>query len=380
MGKGKQKNKGARKLRSQPAQRDDCRERNPPPKLLIYGATGYTGQLTANHAHKLGMQPILCGRNRTKLEAMSTSSGFDYRVASSEDRFGLDLAIRDVDVVLNIAGPFSRTAAVIVDTCLRHGVHYLDVTGEIEVMQQLASRHQSALTEGVMIMPGTGFAVVPSDCRAAKVSELVPDARNLCIGINSANFVSRGTAKTMVEMISSDIVIRRNGQLCRVPFGSIERNLDYGEGPRLSTAMSWGDVFTAFYTTGIRNIDVYLEAEPWQNAVYQYTSAFSWLLKTRPWQYLLELQAEALPEVPTSPLPGRVIVAEAVGEAGNRAVARLRTDDGYSFSAVSSLAIAQRVLAGEYLPGYQTPAAVYGPDFVLELEGVEMELLETHAA
>ena len=259
------------------------------------------------------------------------SSGFDYRVASSEDRFGLDLAIRDVDVVLNIAGPFSRTAAVIVDTCLRHGVHYLDVTGEIEVMQQLASRHQSALTEGVMIMPGTGFAVVPSDCLAARVSELVPDAHNLCIGINSANFVSRGTAKTMVEMISSDIVIRRNGQLCRVPFGSIERKLDYGEGPRLSTAMSWGDVFTAFYTTGIRNIDVYLEAEPWQNAVYQYTSAFSWLLKTRPWQYLLELQAEALPEVPTSPLPGRVIVAEAVGEAGNRAVARLRTDDGYSF-------------------------------------------------
>lgn len=342
-------------------------------RFLIYGASGYTGRLTAARAYDLGMTPILAGRDASRVERVARPLGFDYRSAGIDDRFTLDLLVREVDCVLNVAGPFSRTAGVLVEACLRNAVHYLDVTGELDVFADLYRRHDRAVDIGIMIMPGTGFAVVPSDCLAAHVSGRLPGATHLKIGLSSADFVSRGSARTMVELISDRVTVRREGELCRVPWGALEYGFDFGQGPRIATAMSWADVFTAYHTTGIPNVEVYTETEPWQGALYQYTSAFSWLLKTPPWQALLNFQTDYMPESPASPLPDRVIVAEARDAGRRRIMSRLRTPDGYRFTAITALAVVERVLAGEWHSGFQTPARVYGADFVLGLEGVQRE-------
>jgi short subunit dehydrogenase-like uncharacterized protein len=155
----------------------------------------------------------------------------------------------------------------------------------------------------------------------------------------------------------------------------VEHGFDYGEGERLSTAVSWADVFTAFITTGIPNIEVYTEADTLVRSLYQFTSAFAWFYKTPPWQFFLKLSTQLLPDTP-SPAQnsiGRIIVAEAVDKSGHTFSCRMNAPDGYNFTAISVVAIIERILRGEFRAGFQTPAAVYGPDLVLEIDGVTRE-------
>jgi short subunit dehydrogenase-like uncharacterized protein len=145
--------------------------------ILIYGATGYTGKLIAKAAADGGAHPILAGAVTS--QELTRSQG---RSASKHGRviFGdptrLDTAIKDVSVVLCVAGPFSATSRPMADACLRNRVHYLDITGEIDVFEALAARDAEATARGVMLLPGVGFDVVPSDCLAAHLKRRLPDA------------------------------------------------------------------------------------------------------------------------------------------------------------------------------------------------------------
>jgi short subunit dehydrogenase-like uncharacterized protein len=96
-------------------------------EFLIYGATGFTGKLTARTAKDRGLTPILAGRNEAKLKAVADTLGFQYRVFELSDASRLDAALGEVDVVLHIAGPFSATSKPVADACLRTGTHYLDI-------------------------------------------------------------------------------------------------------------------------------------------------------------------------------------------------------------------------------------------------------------
>ena len=93
--------------------------------FLLYGATGYTGELTARTAVDLGMRPILGGRNREKVERLARELGLPWRAFGLDDgpAFAL-LAWRDVPVVLHCAGPFSQTYPPMVEACL-HTRHAL---------------------------------------------------------------------------------------------------------------------------------------------------------------------------------------------------------------------------------------------------------------
>jgi short subunit dehydrogenase-like uncharacterized protein len=347
-----------------------------PDRFLIYGASGYTGRLTARRARALGLRPILAGRNATKLQALARSFDLSYRVVGLEDTRALDALLRDVEVVLHIAGPFSRTARPMVDACLRNGVHYLDLTGEMAVFEDLHRDDAEADSRGVMIMPGAGFVVVPSDCLAAHVAKRLPDARFLRIGISRPDFISRGTARTMITLVNNGAWVRREGHLRTVPVCTLERYFDYGSGEFRGTAVSMPDVFTAYLTTGIPNIEVYTEANVFERAYYQVASNFAWLLSTPSWQRVLEFQAKFLPAEPLgtdTESSERIIVAEAEDDSGRRVRSVLFTPDGYQFTPVVALAIVQRILAGEFRPGFQTPAGVYGADFVLALDGVSRQ-------
>ncbi len=347
-----------------------------PGRLLIYGASGFTGRLIASRAKELGLDVVLAGRSPDHLQSLAQILGLPWKAISLDDPKGLDDALVDVAAVLHLAGPFQATAKPMLEACLRKTIHYLDVTGELGVFQALHCYDNEARARGIMIMPGVGFVLLASDCLAAHVASKLPDARYLRLGFSRPKIYSRGTLRTMFSLVRERVSIRRDGHMTSVPVGRLERNFDYGEGPQVSTAVNWGDVYTAYYTTGIPNIEVYAEVPFLERSLYQLGAWFAEPMRTTSLQRALDLQASLWPEGPSSSARAsatRVIVAEVEDRWRRQVSSRLCTPDGYNFTAVSALEVAQRVLEEEYLPGYQTPANVYGPDFVLSIEGVHRE-------
>lgn len=307
---------------------------------------------------------------------MATPLGLEARPAQLTAPDQLAAALRDVRVVLHAAGPFSQTAEPMVQACLQAGVHYLDITGEIAVFEAIARRHAEARGRGIMLMPGIGFDVVPSDCLAAHVAARLPGATRLAIGVAGLRFASRGSAKTIVEQVARGVQVRRAGAITAIPPGTLSRRFDWGRGPEPGDAVSWGDVSSAYFTTGIPNIEVYFAREPALQAILVASRYWGWLLGTAPWQTLLKAGVDILPVGPTDTERAEVrtvMVAEASDDARGVVRARLRTPEVYGFTAVTAAAIAERVLAGDVEWGFQTPARVYGPDFVLGFEGVVRE-------
>ncbi|MFO0949410.1 MAG: saccharopine dehydrogenase NADP-binding domain-containing protein [Planctomycetota bacterium] len=167
--------------------------------FLIYGANGYTASLTARMAVERGMKPILAGRSPEKFAALAKELGLESRAFSLEDKAAASRALNDVFVVLHGAGPFSHTYRAMADACLASKTHYLDITGEIEVYEGLAARTAEAAKVGIMLMPGVGFDIVPSDCLAAHLKRRLPTATHLSLGFQGLGRLSRGTATTMAE-------------------------------------------------------------------------------------------------------------------------------------------------------------------------------------
>ena len=344
-------------------------------QLLIYGANGYTGELCARFARDQGLAPILAGRSASTVEAVATRYGMDRRVFALEPAGDVDAGLEGIAVVLHCAGPFSRTSRPIADACLRRGVHYLDVTGEVAVFEALSARDEEAKRASVMLLPGTGFDVVPSDCLAAHLAERLPDASDLTLafmGVGGA--VSHGTATTMVENLGKSSLVRKDGELTDVVMGSLTRDVDFGEGPRHCMSIPWGDVSTAFHSTGIPNISVYTAVPRAASLAARVTSRFARVLSPAPLQRFLQRRIDALPAGPTDARRARgysLLFGEARNARDDVARARLRTPEGYTLTALASLLVARRVLAGDVKPGFQTPASAYGSGLVLEIPGVE---------
>ena len=346
--------------------------------LLIYGATGYSGRLVTRAITDLGLRPVLAGRNAARLASLAESLGLEHRVASLDDARGLDAALHDTRVVLHAAGPFSTTSRPMVDACLRAGAHYMDITGEIQVIEALARRDSEARRRGVMLMPGIGFDVVAGDCLAAHAVRRMPHAEHLRLGVSGLRYMTRGTARSVVEAADHGVV-RREGAITRIPLGSLRHGFDFGQGLRSCVNISWGDIATAYYTTGVPNIEVYGEATPVLESFLASSRYFGWLLGTPPAQAWLNASVDLLPEGPSEAERAAVravVVAEVRDRGGRAMISRLHTPEVYTFTGMTGAAITRRVLAGDLEVGFQTPARVYGGDFVLSFPGVSREDLQ----
>ncbi len=341
--------------------------------FLVYGATGYTGNLVAERAKALGMTPTLAGRNREKTRALAERLGFPWRAFSLDDRAALDAALAGMDVVLHIAGPFSATSKPMADACLRTGTHYLDITGEIAVFEALAARDEEARAAGVMLLPGCGFDVVPSDCLAAHMKRRLPDAVALDLAIMGLGFgkASRGTAKTAIEGLAHGRLARRGGRIVNLP-RPLEKRFRFPDGERQGIVVSWGDVSTAWHSTGIPDITVFFEATgPLRQLAYM-NPLMRWIFSTGPGQAYLKRQVDKRPPGPSEE-DRRRGHAELLGVVRNREGvekrALLRTPEGYTLTAMTTLEIVRRVEDGAARSGFQTPSRLFGPDFILEFDG-----------
>lgn len=340
---------------------------------IIYGANGYTGTLIARAAVAAGMQPRLAGRNAAAITSLARELGVPFSICRLDNRQGLRAMLQGVRLVLHCAGPFQETSAPMIEACLQTGVHYLDITGEISVFEAAARHDAAARRAAVMLMPGVGFDVVPSDCLAAHLVHRLPDATTLTLAFRALGSISRGTAITMLTMIGQGYE-RRDGQLIATPPLSDVRNFDFGRGPRPCVSIPWGDVATAYYTTGIPNIKVYVAIPQQARLWVGLARLFLTLAQNSVVQNgLRHLIARAIvgPDNATRTTGRSFIVGEATNASGQRVVSRLIGPEGYTLTVQTALLIVRRVLNGYAAPGFQTPAGLYGPDLICEVAGVE---------
>ncbi len=345
-------------------------------ELLIYGSYGYTGELITDRAVEEGLSPVVAGRRAEPVETQATTHGLDHRVFSLEHPSVVESAVAEFDAVLNCAGPFSRTADEMISACLEAGTDYLDIAGRIDVLESTAARDRDAEKSGVTLLPGAGFDVVPTDCLAAHLETRLPSATHLAIAIDGMGTFSPGTLKSIAEGLSRPGAVREDGEIREVPAAWRERDVDFGHGPKPAVTVPWGDISTAYYTTGIPNIQTYATVPDLAAEVMRKTGRFASLLGTRPVQNAMEAVIDATVSGPTADERAQSVTrvwAEATNDEGEVVASRLRTPDTYDVAAETAVESARRVLDGEVSEGFQTPASAFGPDYVLDFDDFERE-------
>jgi short subunit dehydrogenase-like uncharacterized protein len=342
-------------------------------ELLIYGAYGYSGRLIAEAALRRGLKPVVAGRDAARTAELGRNLGLPHRTFGLDDAATVRKELRSVAVVLNCAGPFSQTAGALVCACMATGAHYLDITGECAVFEEIAGRDAELAAAGVMAMPGVGMDVVPSDCLALYLKQKLPGATRLELCIRALGQLSRGTANTFVEGLGKPNLVRVRGHLEERPVGRDRRVVTLA-GERIDmVGLPWGDIATAWRSTGIADIAVFMTLPSGAPSVLRLAARTRRVWQTAAVQRVLKRFVQRLPEGPDEAARsnGHADFVGTVTDARGRSVrAHLRTPEGYALTAETAAEIARRVLAGDAQPGFRTPAMVFGADFILAFPGV----------
>jgi short subunit dehydrogenase-like uncharacterized protein len=347
--------------------------------FLIYGSYGYTGQLIVDEAMKNGFRPILAGRNEKLLRTQAQIYNLEVRVFALNEAEKLDAALLEVDAVLHCAGPFVHTYGQMVEACLRTRRHYVDISGEIPGFEVLAAMDKLAKEAGIMLLPGGGFDVVPSDCLAAHLKQRLPAATHLRLFVRGIGAgVSRGTAKSAIENMHRQGTIRRDKRLVKVPPAWNVREQDFGRGYTKVVSVGWGDVSTAYYSTDIPNIETYFAFPESVINLMRFMRLIGPLLYNRPMKNVLKsivnLSVKG-PEEEKRRRASAIFIGEATNQNGGRAVTKLTTPEGYTCTALTTVEIMKRILSGDFKTGFQTPSLAYGANFITQFKGVKRENL-----
>lgn len=339
---------------------------------MIYGAYGYTGELLAREAVHQGLKPILAGRNSQRTEALAKELDLEWRAFSLDEAAALAEGLAGISVVVHCAGPFSATAEPMMQACLGNGVHYCDITGEVDVFLRAASLDAQARAAGVVLCPGVGFDVIPTDCVAARLAEALPDATELDLGFDSRSPFSPGTAKTSVEGLKLGNRVRRDGQVVSIGLGALQRRIDFGDGVKHAVAIPWGDVATAWHTTSIPDITVYIPMSPRKAGQLKRLNWVRPVLGLGPVQRFLKKKVEAKVSGPDQALREKCptyVWGEARNGSGKRVEARVQTANGYDVTVHGSLMAVRHLLDDAESAGFVTPSRLLGADAVERLPG-----------
>jgi short subunit dehydrogenase-like uncharacterized protein len=344
-------------------------------QVVIYGSYGYTGSLIAGACKARGLNVLLAGRNGKKLEAQSGATGYPYEAADIADAPSLRRLLGKGNLVIHCAGPFQETAKQMVEACLETRTHYIDITGEYGVFEMLAAYDFRGREKEVLIMPGAGFDVVPSDCVAVHLKNRLPNATHLQLAFTmSKGGLSRGTARTMIEGLGHGSMIRKAGKLTPVRLGQKVLEVNFGDFSKKALCIPWGDIATAWRSTGIPNIEIYSGVPAGAIQVVKCASWFNWILKKR---WLKDFLRRIVDRRRAGPYEQRLksgrsyLWGRVRDNKGNVEEARLKTLNGYLLTGKVAVLISEKLLSGGVRGGYFTPAQYFGERLIFEIEGTE---------
>lgn len=345
-------------------------------QVILYGSYGYTGELIAAECKAKELHVLLSGRDAVKLARQSDQVGYPFEPVDINDHKALVNLLRKGQLVIHCGGPFQYTAKQMAEACLETGTHYTDITGEYPVFELLSGYDHKAKTCNILIMPGVGFDVVPSDCLAVKLKDRLPGATHLQLAFSmSKGGLSRGTFKTMIESMGYGGMIRQGGNLVPVKLGDKVMEIDFGAFKTKALCIPWGDIATAWRSTGIPNIEVYSGVPEKTIYVAKVSRWFNGLLRQR-WikNYLLKKadERQSGPNHETREKGRSYLWGKAWDDRGHIVEARLETINGYSLTAKTAVLIAEKILTNKVRAGYFTPAQYFGEDLVLEIEGTKV--------
>jgi short subunit dehydrogenase-like uncharacterized protein len=313
-------------------------------KLMIYGATGYTGRMAAECAAAAGTPLVLAGRGETPLVSLAARLGAAYRVFALDDSAVIDRSLEDVAVLLNCAGPFARTAEILMRAAIRHGLHYLDVAAELKGYRLAEALDVEARAAGVMLLPGSGGSVAMLGCLAGHAVARTNNPSSIRLAMHVAGGLSRGSAVSAMEGVTAETLARADGMLVARPAGAI-RKFDFGKGAVDCFQLTLPDLITIWRSTGVSDIETF---------VHVTGDGFP------------QGDLSALPDGPSEQerLANRYqAVVEVTSSNGEVIRSVLDTVNGYTFTATAAAEAGRRVLAGEDRPGFQTPAMLFGDGF-----------------
>lgn len=344
---------------------------------MIYGANGFTGTLVAREAVRRGLRPVLAGRNSEALAKLAGDLGLEYRIFDLASPEKLRNAIAGLKLVLHCAGPFSQTSGPMVDACLSESVHYLDITGEIAVFEAVHRKDAEARRADVLLLPGAGFDVVPTDCLSARLVEALPAATSLQLAFEAGGGPSPGTAKTSIERLGQGGCVRRDGELVNVPLAWRTRNVPFAHAEREAVTIPWGDIYTAFVSTGIPDIEVYLALPPSTISKLRRLRWMQPLLRLGAVRSFLKTQVERKVNGPSDDRRAGTVTqvwGEVVSADGRTASATMTTPNGYDLTVTASLGIVEYLLENTVEGGFFTPSLLMGSGYAESLPGVSLEM------
>ncbi len=341
-------------------------------RLLIYGANGFVGRAAVEEARARGWHPIVAGRDDQAIGRVAREAGLEPKVFALDDPGQVREGLAGVTVVLNMAGPFAFTSRPLVEACLEVGAHYVDITGEMDVLIDMAVLGAAARERGVMLLPGAGLDSVPADCLAAYLCARLPSATTVRLGLRYSGpaGLPPGTLKTMTRLAHLPDKVVRGGRPVEVG-GTASGTIDFGDGPVTAVRYQAADTLVVNRTTGVGDVEAYVALPPVALAGYLGLRTLRRMLSPRPVRDVLARFVRGGSTADQRRRSSTVVWAEARDDAGGRVAARLHGPEGAVVWTVSTaLNAAERGLTGRAVPGLQTAGAAFGPDFVLLTPGV----------
>ncbi|KAL7754492.1 hypothetical protein RI367_000476 [Sorochytrium milnesiophthora] len=357
--------------------------------ILLYGANGYTAKLAAEfavsnneHAAFFKSTLVLAGRSKEKVEPIAKQYNLPFRTFSltDSDTATIDEALKDVRVVMHLAGPFMYTAEPMIKACIRNKCDYLDITGEQDVFQMVFEKHSAEITRaGIIAIPGAGFDVVPTDCVAARLAQALPSATHLDLAFGaskgSAMGPSAGTAATAFAAVTGEAkaCARRDGKMVPERIGYKQRTAKFATSGETNVMwMPWGDCYTAHHSTKIPNINTFI-ITPYAAGLVAYYGEplFKFALRYVP--FLKRTVESAIPKFITGPTKETREKAsvDVWGEArdertGDVATLSIVVKEGYTLTALTALETALRLYERktDMSSGPATPSMAFGASFV----------------
>jgi short subunit dehydrogenase-like uncharacterized protein len=344
---------------------------------LIYGANGYTARRIAKEAVARGLKPILAGRNEASVGELAKSLGLSYRIFSLDNVEVVKAGLKDVALVLHCAGPFSETIHPMLEACFALGVHYLDITGEIDVFEWAQTQSEKAVSSGSVVIPGVGFDVVPSDCLAASLAKALPGATTLELAFASDTPFGPGALKTAVKIFPQGGKVRRDGKIVPDVLGGRTREIPFSHRKLWAVSIPWGDVSTAYHSTKIPNITVFAAFPKKMMVLIKVMNPFRSVFRINAMQKLAEKGIERFAKGSDEKtwIHNKSYLWGEISDSKNhqkRGV--LECSEAYVLEVDCALKSVERVLAGKVKPGVWTPSQAFGASFIEEIPGSRLQI------